>query len=201
MPIPDNYGNQLLSSYYCFTEIKCLNAIMTVTDRLTMVHIIPIQTDAAANDIAKLFVRQVIHRHGIPQNIMSDSDTTFTSNFWKAIIQLLNIDLKISSADHTEIYGQSERKNRTVIEMLCMYINEHNNDCIDCNYGFYPNFGTIFNKSSSTSSVPGVQEILTQSINALNRQDVTWKKPSAHQKQNAYKLRRSHYSKLVTTSI
>ena len=72
-------------------------------------------------------------------------------------MQLLNIDLKMSSADHPDIDGQSERTNRAVIEMLCMYVIERNNNSIDCNYRFNPNFGTIFNKPSS-STVPAVQE-------------------------------------------
>ena len=114
-------------------------------------------------------------------------------------MQLLNIDVKMSSADHPESDGQSdERTNRTVIEMLRIYVNERNNNWSDhiplieisindykqsstgyspfmLNYGFNPNFGTIFNKSLSTSSVRAVKNFFIPFINALRQLNVIWK--------------------------
>ena len=38
-------------------------------------------------------------------------------------MKLLNVELKMSYADHSETDGQSERTNRTVLEMLRNYVN------------------------------------------------------------------------------
>ena len=96
-----------------------------------MVHLTPAFTNASAQDIATQTIRHVIQYHGIPESIVSDRDTMFTSNFWQPIMKLLNVELKMSSADHSEADGQSERTNRTVLEMLRYYINTKSNDWVD----------------------------------------------------------------------
>ena len=98
---------------------------MTVTDRLTkMAHILPTTSNAAASDIASLFFRHIVRFHGIPKVIVSDRDSKFVSHFWQALSKFLNIKLKMSSTDHPQSDGQSERTNRTVIEMLRAFVNE-----------------------------------------------------------------------------
>ena len=96
-----------------------------------MVHILPTTSNATAKDVARLFIRHIIRHHGIPQNIVSDRDTKFISNFWRAITSTLNIQLKMSSADHPETDGQSEHTNRTVIEMLRSFVNVRNTDWVE----------------------------------------------------------------------
>ena len=100
------------------------DSILTVTDRLTkMVHLIPTTKNATARDVAKLFLRHVIGHHGIPQSIVSDRDVKFTGHFWNELMRILNVKLKMSSADHPQSDGQAERINRTVIEVLRGYVN------------------------------------------------------------------------------
>ena len=100
------------------------DTILTVTDRLTkMVHLIPTVKNATARDIAKLIFRHVIRHHGIPKSIVSDRDVKFTSHFWSELMRLLNVKLKMSSSNHPESDGQSERTNRTTIEILRSYVN------------------------------------------------------------------------------
>ena len=43
----------------------------------------------------------------------------------------MNIQLKMSTSDHPETDGQSERTNRTVIEMLRSHVNERNTNWSD----------------------------------------------------------------------
>ena len=78
------------------------DCLLTVTDRFTkMIHLLPTETTASAKEIARLFIRHVVRLHGIPQNIISDRDTKFCSNFWKAIMNSLNVQLKMRVPLHT----------------------------------------------------------------------------------------------------
>jgi hypothetical protein len=105
------------------------DAIMTVTDRLTkMVRVIPTQTTATAPQTAKLFVDHVVRLYGVPNSIVSDRDSKFTSWFWKSTFALLGTKLRMSSSFHPETDGQSERTNQTVEQILRCYTNKFHDD-------------------------------------------------------------------------
>ena len=55
-----------------------------VIDLLTsMVHLIPSKQSYCATDIIELMFDNVYKLHGIPERIISDHDSLFTSKFWK----------------------------------------------------------------------------------------------------------------------
>jgi transposase InsO family protein len=95
------------------------DAIMVFCDRLTkMVHFAACTTTIDAAGAAKLFRDRVVAAHGLPVSIISDRDARFTSDFWKALVGLLGIQHKMSSAFHPQTDGQTERVNRVLEEYL-----------------------------------------------------------------------------------
>src|SRR5262249_42398304 len=99
------------------------DAITVFVDRLTkMVHLAPSHANDNAKDVADCLVNKVIALHGVPQSIVSDRDSKFTSLFWKSLMQRLNIQSKMSSAFHPQTDGQTERMNRTLEQILRMYV-------------------------------------------------------------------------------
>jgi hypothetical protein len=99
------------------------DAILTVVDRLTKrVHLIPTHKTATAKDTATLILAHVVKLHGIPRSIVSDRDPRFTSHFWKALCDMLDTKLLMSTANHPETDGQTERANRTMAECLRSYV-------------------------------------------------------------------------------
>jgi hypothetical protein len=60
--------------------------------------------------------------HGLPSSIISDRDPKFTSKFWSSLFSLSGTSLKLSSANHPQTDGQTERMNRTLEEMLRSYV-------------------------------------------------------------------------------
>ena len=100
------------------------DAIFVCVDRLTkMIKCAPTHTTAGAPDIAKLFITHVFAAgHGLPSVIISDRDTRFTSNFWRAVFRALGTKLAMSTAHHPESDGQTERANRTIEQMLRNYV-------------------------------------------------------------------------------
>jgi len=54
----------------------------SIMDRLTKVaHFIPAKYTYSANDVAQVFIRDVVRLHGVLKNIVPDKDVKFTSKF------------------------------------------------------------------------------------------------------------------------
>lgn len=93
--------------------------VWVVVDRLTsMVHLIPIRTTDTAAALAGVYLREVVRLHGLPESIVSDRDSKFTSRFWKELHRLLGAKLLMSTAFHPQTDGLSERTIRSVTQIL-----------------------------------------------------------------------------------
>ncbi|GKB04567.1 putative reverse transcriptase domain-containing protein [Tanacetum coccineum] len=68
--------------------------------------------------LMKLYMKEVVTRHGVPISIISDRDGRFTSLFWKALHKELGTRLDMSTAYHPETDDQSERTIQTLEDML-----------------------------------------------------------------------------------
>ena len=99
------------------------DAILVVVNRLTkMAHFILTRESVSAPQVADLFISHVFRLHGLPRSIVSDRDTHFTSHFWTAVFDALKTELGMSSGDHPETDGQTERVNQTLEDMLRSYV-------------------------------------------------------------------------------
>ena len=57
-------------------------AIWVVVDRLTKsAHFLAIKMTVTLEQLAQLYVKEIVRLHGIPKSIISDRDTRFTSHF------------------------------------------------------------------------------------------------------------------------
>nr|GFB89903.1 reverse transcriptase domain-containing protein [Tanacetum cinerariifolium] len=59
--------------------------------------------------LARLYLKEVVTRLGIPVSIICDRDPRFTSNFWKAFQKAMGTRLDMSTAYHLETDGKSEK--------------------------------------------------------------------------------------------
>ena len=90
-------------------EENGMNSILTITDRLgSDMQFIATCTDLSAEGLAVIFFDNWYCENGLPLNIVSDMDKLFMSKFWKHLCLLLGIELKMSSANHTQTDGSSE---------------------------------------------------------------------------------------------
>nr|GEU96134.1 putative reverse transcriptase domain-containing protein [Tanacetum cinerariifolium] len=93
--------------------------IWVIVDRLTKsVHFPPIRENDPMEKLMKLYMKEVVTRHGVPVSIISDRDGRFTSLFWQALHKALGTRLDMSTAYHPETNGQSERTIQTLEDML-----------------------------------------------------------------------------------
>ncbi|GJS67961.1 putative reverse transcriptase domain-containing protein [Tanacetum coccineum] len=68
--------------------------------------------------LARLYLKEVVTRHGIPVSIICDRDPRFASNFWRSLQNALGTNLDMSTAYHPQTDGQSERTIQTLEDML-----------------------------------------------------------------------------------
>ncbi|GJY12068.1 putative nucleotidyltransferase, ribonuclease H [Tanacetum coccineum] len=88
-------------------------------DRLTKsAHFLPIREDFKTEKLARIYINEIIARHGVPVSIISDRDGRFTSHLWQALQKALGRKLHMSTAYHPEIDSQSERTIQTLEDML-----------------------------------------------------------------------------------
>ena len=88
--------------------------------RLTkMIKICPTYTTVTAPDVAQLLVDSLLrHGYGIPTSLISDRDPRFTGKFWQSLAAILGIKLAMSTANHPQTDGQTERANRSIKALL-----------------------------------------------------------------------------------
>ncbi|GKF07313.1 putative reverse transcriptase domain-containing protein [Tanacetum coccineum] len=68
--------------------------------------------------LARLYLKEVVTRHGIPISIICDRDPRFVSNFWRSLQKALGTNLDMSTMYHPQTDGQSERTIQTLEDML-----------------------------------------------------------------------------------
>ena len=118
--------------------------------------------------------------HDIPDSIVSDRGSIFTSHFWKSLASMMDLKRRLYTAFHPQTDGQTEHMNQTVEQYLHIYCNyqqdnwmnllslaefTYNNahqPMIDCspfyaNFSFHPKF--TINLRSPSTSVPAAKAL------------------------------------------
>ncbi|GJU24759.1 putative reverse transcriptase domain-containing protein [Tanacetum coccineum] len=75
------------------------------------------ETDSM-DKLARMYLKEVVTRHGIPLSIICDRDPRFASNLWRSLQNALGISLDMSTAYHPQTDGQSKRTIQTLKDML-----------------------------------------------------------------------------------
>ncbi|GJY87947.1 putative reverse transcriptase domain-containing protein [Tanacetum coccineum] len=100
---------------------KCLTCAKVIVDRLTKSAIfLPMMETDPMNKLARMYLKEVVTRHGIPVLIICNRDNRFASNFWRSLQKALGTSIDMSTAYHPEIDEQSERTIQTLKDMLCI---------------------------------------------------------------------------------
>ncbi|GJU20481.1 putative reverse transcriptase domain-containing protein [Tanacetum coccineum] len=68
--------------------------------------------------LARLYLNEIVARHGVPILIISDCDSQFTSRFWQSMQEALGTHLDMSMAYHPRTDSQSEHTIKTLEDML-----------------------------------------------------------------------------------
>ncbi|GJT62880.1 putative reverse transcriptase domain-containing protein [Tanacetum coccineum] len=95
------------------------DTIWVIVDRLTMSAIfVPIRETDLLEKLARLYLKEVVTRHGTPILIICDRDLRFASHCWRSLQKALGTNLDMSTTYHPQTDGQSERTIQTLEDML-----------------------------------------------------------------------------------
>ncbi|GKF01567.1 putative reverse transcriptase domain-containing protein, partial [Tanacetum coccineum] len=82
------------------------DTIWVIMDRLTKsAHFLPMRENDPLDKLARLYLNNIVARHGIPASIICDRDGRFTSNFCRSFKKALGTDISMSTAYHPETDG------------------------------------------------------------------------------------------------
>nr|GEX61711.1 reverse transcriptase domain-containing protein [Tanacetum cinerariifolium] len=96
------------------------DTIWVIVDRLTKSTIfVPMREANHMEKLARMYLKDVVTRHGIPVSIIYDRNPRFTSNFWKSLQKALGTSLNMSTPYHPQTDRQNERTIQTLEDMLC----------------------------------------------------------------------------------
>ncbi|KAJ3704876.1 hypothetical protein LUZ61_008581 [Rhynchospora tenuis] len=157
------------------------DVILVVIDRFTKYgHFLPLTHPYSASTVAQLFLDNIYKLHGLPQNLVSDRDPIFTSQFWREIMDKIGIQLNLSTAYHPQSDGQTERLNQCVEQYLrCMIFDQQKkwvkwlplaeywyNTCFHQSLGMTP-FQALYGYSPALLPLGDVIRSSDQAVNTL----------------------------------
>ncbi|GJU06288.1 reverse transcriptase domain-containing protein [Tanacetum coccineum] len=115
-------GMWAISRGFChklLSQSQGYDTIWVIIDRLTKSAIfMPMREMDPMDKLARMYLKEVVTRHGIPVSIICDCDPRFASNFWRLLQKALGTSLDMSTAYHPQTDRQSERTIQTLEDML-----------------------------------------------------------------------------------
>ena len=128
-------------------------AILTIVDRLSKRLVaVPTVNEVNAVQTAELFWERWGQYFGLPKSLVSDRDPRFTSEFWTSFWKRLGTKFNMSTANHPQTDGQTEKANMTIEDMIRAYVSPHHDDWDE----FLPHVVFAYNdsKHASTGQTP-----------------------------------------------
>lgn len=166
-----------------------------------MARYIPTQKTATAAQLADLFIDQIVRFFGLPQGIVSDRGSVFTSQFWADLCFVAKVKRRLSTAFHPQTDGQTERQNQTLEQYLRSYVgteqetwvkllplaefayNNSNQATIGVSpfyacYGFHPRLDC---EPMASASVPAAAERISEITQMRVNLQTSWEKATKYQ--------------------
>ncbi|GJY62463.1 putative reverse transcriptase domain-containing protein [Tanacetum coccineum] len=72
---------------------------------ISSAHFLPMHEDYKMDRLARLYLNEIVARHGVPISIISDHDSHFTSRFWQSMQEALGTRLDMSTTYHPQTDG------------------------------------------------------------------------------------------------
>ncbi|UYV61797.1 K02A2.6-like, partial [Cordylochernes scorpioides] len=96
--------------------------IIVCTDYLTRYAITRALPSADAQQVAKFVLEDVVLKHGAPREIITDRGRVFQSKLISELTGLCSSAQRFTTAYHPQTNGLNERLNKTLADMLSMYV-------------------------------------------------------------------------------
>ncbi|UYV63577.1 K02A2.6-like, partial [Cordylochernes scorpioides] len=97
--------------------------IIVLTDYYTKYAETKAASEATVKEVSTFLIEHIILRHGAPRFLISDRGSQFTSNLMKEVMKMCKVKHCFTTSYHPQTNGLTERLNRTLINMISMYVN------------------------------------------------------------------------------
>jgi transposase InsO family protein len=95
------------------------DSIWVIVDHLTKAsHFIPVKTTYSGAKLAQVYMSRIMCLYEVPKKIVLDRGSQFTSKFWEKLHESMDTKLNLSLAYHPQTYGQTERTNQILEDVL-----------------------------------------------------------------------------------
>lgn len=102
--------------------------VIVAIDHLTRYAETAALPEATSREVGLFILHNLILRHGAPRELLSDRGRTFLSEAVQALLRECNVVHRTTSAYHPQTNGMTERFNRSLGDMLSMYVSaDHTN--------------------------------------------------------------------------
>jgi hypothetical protein len=187
LPVPDRPWESIGMDFVGpFPPCLGYDYLLVVICRLTnIVALSPMRVTDTSLDVAWIFVRDIVRLHGVPQSIVSDQDSKFTSKFWRELHRLTGTKLLMSTSFHPQTDGASERAIRNVSQILRTVVDPTQRDWVyhipmvefainssisastgyapfELNYGYVPRLAKAIKETAS--NLNGVREFVNAAL-------------------------------------
>ncbi|KAM7294064.1 Transposon Ty3-G Gag-Pol polyprotein [Ixodes scapularis] len=100
--------------------------IIVATDYLTRYAETKALPSGTAVEVAKFFIESIVLRHGAPEVLITDRGSSFMAQLTQEILRLSHTSHRRTTAYHPQTNGLTERLNKTIADMISMYVDvEH----------------------------------------------------------------------------
>jgi len=106
--------------------------ILVFVDLLTKMAIdLPCRKHIDSPELALMCFEHVICKHGVPDDLITDHGTPFSSRIWTRVCSHISIDHRLSTAFHPQTHGQTERQNQTMEQYLQAFCNYEQDNWVE----------------------------------------------------------------------
>uniref|UniRef100_A0AAV1TFI3 Integrase catalytic domain-containing protein n=1 Tax=Peronospora matthiolae TaxID=2874970 RepID=A0AAV1TFI3_9STRA len=97
---------------------KNTNMLVFVDRFSKMVHLVAVLESITVQGCAREFIDTILRLQGLSRELVSDRHPRFTAELWQSVFRSLRTRLTMSTSDHPETDGKTERVNRVIEDML-----------------------------------------------------------------------------------
>ncbi|KAL0154822.1 hypothetical protein M9458_049085 [Cirrhinus mrigala] len=214
LPIPQRPWSHLSIDFVTdLPPSQGFTTILVIIDRFSKsCRLIPLKGLPTAIETALALFNHVFCVYGLPEDIVSDRGTQFTSQVWKAFCKQLDINVSLTSGYHPQSNGQVERLNQEIGRYLRSYCSREQHRWSEflpwaeyaqnslthsstgltpfqCVLGFQP---PMFPWSGEPSSVPAVDDWIKRSERVWDSAHVRLQRAVRNQEIQANRRRLPH---------
>ena len=121
LPVPTHHWNDLSMDFVMglpiLTDWKrySYDSILVIVNQLMkMVYYKPVKVTINTLALAEVIIDIVVRHHGLPNSIVTNRESLFTSKFWSLLCYFLVIKRRLSTAFYPQTDGQNKKQNSTL---------------------------------------------------------------------------------------